>query len=81
MRVFLGNNIKGLGFRLSYRKFEDGVWFPVSYGAEFEIKAVFFYKRKIAIALNNSGFKKGIVDANVTFDPPLQINGPPTNSK
>ena len=80
VQVFMGTNLKGLGFKLSYQKFEDGVWFPVSYGAEFEIKAVFFYKRKIAIALNNSGFKKGIVNANVTFDPPQPadktINGP-----
>jgi hypothetical protein len=61
VRVFLGTNVKGLGFKLSYQKFEEGVWFPVSYGAEFELKALFFYSRKIAIALNNSGFKKGML--------------------
>lgn len=70
VRVFLGTNVKGLGFRLSYQEFEEGVWFPVSYGAEFEVKAMFFYSRKIAITLNSSGFKKGIVDTNVTFNPP-----------
>jgi hypothetical protein len=84
VRVFLGTNVKGLGFKLSYQKFEEGVWFPVSYGAEFELKALFFYSRKIAIALNNSGFKKGIVDTNVTFDPPQRpdknINEPKTKA-
>lgn len=75
IRVLLGTNLKGLGFKLAYQKFDEGIWFPVSYGAEFELKAVFFYKRNIAIALNNSGFKKGIVAANISFDPPLQIDG------
>jgi hypothetical protein len=74
-RVLLGTNLKGLGFKLSYKKFEDGVWFPVSYGAEFELKAVFFYKRRIAIALSNDGFKRSVVAANVTFEPPPQTDG------
>src|SRR5215467_4371511 len=32
VKILLGTNIKGLGFTLTYKKFEDGVWFPVSYG-------------------------------------------------
>ena len=69
--TLLGTNLKGLGFQLTYEKFEDGVWFPVIYGAEFELKAVFFYKRKIAIALTNRAFQRTEVKTRVSFDQPL----------
>ena len=49
VRILLGTNIRGLGFSVSYQKFADGVWFPVSYGGEFEVRAVFFYKRTISV--------------------------------
>src|SRR5262249_18723293 len=42
VRVLLGTNLRGLGFSVTYRKFADGVWFPVSYGGEFHVRAVFF---------------------------------------
>ena len=51
----LGTDIKGLGFSVTYQKFEEGVWFPVSYGGEFEVRAVFFYKRTISVNMVNSG--------------------------
>ena len=40
VKVLLGTDIKGLGFSVTYRKFDDGVWFPVSYGGEFEVRGV-----------------------------------------
>jgi hypothetical protein len=67
VKVLLGTNIKGLGFSLSYQKFEDGVWFPVSYGGEFEVRAVFFYKRKISVAMSNGDFRRTRVDSRVTY--------------
>jgi hypothetical protein len=67
VKVLLGTDIKGLGFSVSYQKFEDGIWFPVSYGGEFEVRAVFFYKRKISMALTNAGFRRTHVDSNVTY--------------
>ena len=74
VKTLLGTNLKGLGFKLTYEKFDEGLWFPVTYGAEFEVKAVFFYKRKIAIALNNKGFQHARVEAKVSFDEPLQVD-------
>src|SRR5262249_34232576 len=62
VKVLLGTNIKGLGFAVSYQKFEDGIWFPVSYGGEFEVRAVFFYKRKISVAMSNLDFRCAHVD-------------------
>jgi hypothetical protein len=67
VKVLLGTDIKGLGFSVRYQKFEDGVWFPVSYGGEFEVRAVFFYKRKISVNLTNTDFRRTSVNSSVTY--------------
>ena len=67
VKTLLGTDIKGLGFSIAYQKFDEGVWFPVSYGGEFEIRAVFFYKRTIAVNLVNSAFRRVNVTSNVTY--------------
>jgi hypothetical protein len=67
VKVLLGTDIKGLGFAVSYQKFDEGVWFPVSYGGEFEVRAVFFYKRTIAINVANSDFRRTNVKSNVAY--------------
>lgn len=67
VKTLLGTNIKGLGFAVSYEKFEDGIWFPVSYGGEFEVRAVFFYKRKISVSMTNAEFRRTQVDSSVTY--------------
>jgi hypothetical protein len=74
VKTLLGTNLKGLGFKLTYEKFDEGLWFPVTYGAEFEVKAVFFYKRRIAIALTNRGFQRAQVEAKISFDEPLHVD-------
>ena len=73
VRTLLGTDLRGLGFKVTYDKFDEGLWFPVSYGSEFEVKALFFYKRKIAVSLRNIGFQRAQVAAKVTFDEPRQI--------
>ncbi len=67
VKVLLGTNIKSLGFSVAYQKFADGVWFPVSYGGEFEVRAVFFYKRTISVSLANSDFRHADVTTNIAF--------------
>ena len=67
VKVLLGTDIKGLGFSVTYQKFEDGVWFPVSYGGEFEVRAVFFYKRTISVNMTNTDFHRTNVNSNVTY--------------
>ena len=52
---------------MTYQKFEDGVWFPVSYGGEFEVRAVFFYKRTISVNMTNAEFHRTNVNSNVTY--------------
>jgi hypothetical protein len=67
VKVLLGTNITGLGFAVSYERFEDGIWFPVSYGGEFAVRAVFFYKRKISVAMTNQNFRRTHVESSVTY--------------
>ncbi|MBI2681021.1 MAG: hypothetical protein HYX25_08460 [Candidatus Solibacter usitatus] len=71
VQTLLGTNIRHLGFKLTYQKFDQGLWFPVTYGGEFEVKAVFFYKRRFAIALTNSGFQRSDVSSRVRFGEPV----------
>ena len=67
VKVIFGTDIKGLGFSVSYRKFADGVWFPVSYGGEFAVKGLFFYRRNISVAMQNTDFKKTDVKSTLVY--------------
>ncbi|HTT61907.1 MAG TPA: hypothetical protein VMG35_08705 [Bryobacteraceae bacterium] len=68
VKVLLGTDIKGLGFTVSYEKFDDGLWFPVSYGGEFHVRAVFFYARNMSISMVNSGFTRAKVSSKIAYD-------------
>lgn len=67
VKTLLGTDIKGLGFAVEYKKFDEGVWFPVSYGGEFEVRGLFLYKRTISVNVVNSDFRKTDVNSNVTY--------------
>ena len=66
----LGTNLHGLGFSVRYQKFDEGLWFPVSYGTEFRLRALFFYSRGIVVSLENTGFRRAKVDSAIAFDEP-----------
>ncbi len=67
VKVLLGTNVEGLGFSVSYAKFADGVWFPVSYGGEFYVRAVFFYARNISVSLENKGFSRAQAATSIHY--------------
>jgi hypothetical protein len=67
VRVMLGTNIRGLGFSVTYRRLEEGVWFPASYGGEFELRALFFYARTISISMANENFRRTHVESTVKY--------------
>ena len=52
-------DLPGLGFNVVYKRLEDGVWFPSSFGTEFpmHVGPMFFINRDISISLKNSGFE------------------------
>lgn len=67
VRVLLGVNLHGVGYSVRYQKFDDGVWFPVSYGTEFFVRALFFWARHFTVSLANSGFHRADVKSTVRF--------------
>jgi hypothetical protein len=68
VRTALGTNLHELGFSVSYKRFDKDVYFPVSYGGEFDVKAVFFYKRTFTISLENADFRQGEAESKITFE-------------
>jgi hypothetical protein len=70
VRTMLGTNLHGLGFSVRYQKFDESLWFPVSYGTEFRVRALFFYNRSIVVSLENTGFRRAKVDSVISFDEP-----------
>lgn len=67
VKTLLGTDIKGLGFTVAYQKFDGGVWFPVSYGGEFQIKGVFFYRRTMSVSMTNSDFRRADVNSTIAY--------------
>ena len=70
VRTALGTNLHQLGFSITYQRFDPGVYFPVTYGGEFDIRAIFFYKRTYTISLENSAFHRGQADSTITYQSP-----------
>jgi hypothetical protein len=68
VRIVLGTNVHGVGFTVNYERMPDGIWFPASFGGEFEVHAVFFYRRTISVNLKNSDFRRTNVVSNLAFD-------------
>jgi hypothetical protein len=67
VKTLLGTNLHGVGFTVNYRKFEDGLWFPVSYGGEFEIRAAFLYHRFMTVNMTNSDFHRTDVTSSIDY--------------
>jgi hypothetical protein len=68
VRTFLGTNLRQTGFSISYVRVGEGVWFPHSYGTEFKLDLLWFYKRTIALSLENSAFQKTEASSTIAFD-------------
>lgn len=68
VKVFLGTNVRQLGFTVTYRKVADGLWFPVSYGTEFHLRAVFVYGRTIVMSLDNRDFRRASAESSIRFE-------------
>lgn len=67
VRVFLGTNVKQLGFSVSYERVEPGVWFPVSYGTEFRLDVLWFYKRNVTLGLESKDFRRTDATSSIDF--------------
>lgn len=67
-RILLGTSVHGLGFTVSYDRVADGVWFPAGFGGEFSVRALFFFKRAVAVNVTNRDFRRTDVTSQVTFE-------------
>ncbi len=76
VKLLLGTDVKHMGFKVTYQKFE-GVWFPVTYGGELKVRAAFLYARNISIGVQNSEFKHADVATHVSFDDPAKNSNLP----
>jgi outer membrane lipoprotein-sorting protein len=72
VRTLLGTDLPGLGFNVKYRRFDENVWFPVSFGTEFRLRAVFFINRDITVSLENSAFQRAKVQSRILDFQPLK---------
>ena len=67
VKILLGTDVKQLGFKVTYQKFDDDVWFPVSYGGELRFRVLFLYARRVSMGLVNSDFERADVRSTVEF--------------
>ena len=65
VRSMLGTDLPGVGFNVEYRRFDEGVWFPVSFGTEFRLHVLFFLNRDIAVSVENSHFQRAKVESKI----------------
>ncbi|MEZ5355783.1 MAG: hypothetical protein R2762_24375 [Bryobacteraceae bacterium] len=68
VRTFLGTNLQQTGFSVTYQRVAPNVWFPVSYGTEFKVSVVFFYKRTIALGMESTDFRRAEANSRIEFD-------------
>jgi hypothetical protein len=77
VRTFLGTNLPGLGFTVTYAPQPDGVWFPVSFSTEFKLHVLFFFNREIILDAQNREFEKTHVTSKVVGEAtPVEEKGP-----
>lgn len=77
VRTFLGTNLRRTGFSITYARVAEGVWFPKTYGTEFNLDVLWFYKRTIALSLENSAFQKTDASTTISYD---RADAPPAGS-
>ena len=72
VRTMLGTDVPGVGFNVVYKRQEDGVWFPATFGTEFRIRALFFINRQVSVSLENSAFERTHVKSKMTVVGPVE---------
>ena len=68
VRTVLGTDVPGLGFSVQYARIDKDIWFPVSFGSEFRLRAVFFINRDITVSLENKNFKHATVESAIHYE-------------
>lgn len=72
VRTLLGTDLPDVGFSVQYKRQQDGVWFPSSFGTEFRLKVLYFLNRDISVSLDNRDFQRTHVDSKIEYAGPVQ---------
>ena len=67
-KIAFGTNVQHIGAKITFKRFEKDVWFPVSCGGELKLRVLFGYARTIAFSSTNNSFRKSDVQSSVEFD-------------
>jgi hypothetical protein len=67
VKLMLGTNVEQIGAKIVYRRFENGIWFPVNCGGEMKLRVLFLYARTIAFSARNSDFRKADVTTSIQY--------------
>jgi hypothetical protein len=70
VRTMLGTDVPGLGFSVQYARLGKDVWFPVSFGTEFRLHAVFFINRTISVSMASDNFKQSSIESTINYGEP-----------
>jgi hypothetical protein len=65
VRAVFGTDLPGIGFSVRYARQPDGAWFPISFGTEFRLRAIFFINRDLSVSLQNTGFERTHVESKM----------------
>jgi hypothetical protein len=68
VKTLLGTNLQQIGFKVVYEKFDDNLWFPVTYSGELKVRILFVYARTMSLSLRNTGFQRADVKSTITFE-------------
>jgi hypothetical protein len=66
--IGLGTNVKHIGAKIAYKRFDKDIWFPVQTGGEMKLRVLFLYARTIAFSATNRDFRKAEVQSSIEFD-------------
>jgi hypothetical protein len=67
VRTMLGTDVHGLGLNVQYTRVDKDIWFPATYGTEFDVHAVFFLNRTFTESTENSNFRRATVDSHIEY--------------
>jgi hypothetical protein len=68
VKALLGINVQHIGAKITFRRFDNEVWFPVSCGGEMKLRVLFMYARTIAFSASAANFRKADVQSSIQFE-------------
>ncbi len=63
----LAASVHTKGFIVTYQRLAEGLWFPSSFGGEFSVRALLFFKENVSVKVANLDFRHTAVNSTMTF--------------